>query len=289
MKSIWLTLAGMAALCGWGCSWASPTYIYTDAQGTPLAEADSGGTITVVFDHKPYGATAAGSAPDGIGYTGQVEDPDEHLIYMQARYDDPTTGRFLSLDPVTPSAGDPFSFNRYGYANNNPINHTDPDGRCVEDACIVEGGVTIGAGVVYVGTAALAAAGVCAAACEKIHNAIGDTAKSIYDHIVQESRSKPPAPLPEAKGRPHSIPDGKGGYTTYPDGEANNGKQYRPDGKPHGEVGRPNVKEWKPNPQNPNGGTGERIVRKPTPDEIPSTENQPQPPPPKSLPDPAKT
>ena len=39
-------------------------------------------------------------------------------------------GRFLSVDPVSPAPGNLFNFNRYGYTSNNPINHTDPDGRC---------------------------------------------------------------------------------------------------------------------------------------------------------------
>jgi RHS repeat-associated core domain len=51
-------------------------------------------------------------------------------VYMQARYYDPAVGRFLSVDPAGPTPGNPFSFNRYDYTDNNPINHTDPDGRC---------------------------------------------------------------------------------------------------------------------------------------------------------------
>ena len=46
-----------------------------------------------------------------------------------ARYYDPSTGRFLSVDPVGPSPGNTFNFNRYDYTSNNPINHIDPDGR----------------------------------------------------------------------------------------------------------------------------------------------------------------
>lgn len=51
---------------------------------------------------------------------------------MQARYYDPATGHFLSIDPVAPSAANTFNFNRYDYVGNNPINHIDPDGRCVD-------------------------------------------------------------------------------------------------------------------------------------------------------------
>jgi RHS repeat-associated protein len=108
------------------------TYIYTDPQGTPLAEADATGTITARFDYAPYGmaSTASGmaGAPNGPGYTGHVNDSDTGLVYMQARYYDPS-GRFLSPDPVEPTPGNLFSFNRYAYASNNPIINMDPDGR----------------------------------------------------------------------------------------------------------------------------------------------------------------
>ena len=105
------------------------TYIYTDQQGTPLAEANASGTITATFDYTPYGSLALGTAPNGPGYTGHVNDPDTGLVYMQARYYDPATGRFLSIDPVVPAAGNTFNFNRYDYTSNNPENHIDPDGK----------------------------------------------------------------------------------------------------------------------------------------------------------------
>lgn len=105
------------------------TYIYTDPQGTPIAEADEQGNITKTFDYRPYGQRALGQPPDGPGYTGHVNDPDTDLVYMQARYYDPEMGRFLSADPVGPKPGDLFGFNRYTYANNNPVVNIDPDGR----------------------------------------------------------------------------------------------------------------------------------------------------------------
>jgi len=106
------------------------TYVYTDPQGTPLAEADAAGNITATFDYAPYGSQALGSAPSGPGYTGHVNDPDTGLVYMQARYYDPQVGRFISTDPIGPAAGNPFNFNRFAYANNSPAVNIDPDGRC---------------------------------------------------------------------------------------------------------------------------------------------------------------
>lgn len=47
---------------------------------------------------------------------------------MQQRYYDPVVGRFYSNDPVG-FTGEPETFNRYSYANNNPYKYTDPDGR----------------------------------------------------------------------------------------------------------------------------------------------------------------
>lgn len=105
------------------------TYIYTDPQGTPLAEADANGNITKTYDYTPYGTTALGTPPSGPGYTGHVNDPETNLVYMQARYYDPVTGHFLSVDPIGVAPRNSYNFNRYGYAKNNPINFLDPDGR----------------------------------------------------------------------------------------------------------------------------------------------------------------
>ena len=105
------------------------TYVYTDAQGTPLAKADASGNVIATFDYAPYGAQALGTPPSGPGYTGHVNDPDTGLVYMQARYYDPVVGRFLSVDPVKVSPGNAFDFNRYAYANNNPNVYVDLDGR----------------------------------------------------------------------------------------------------------------------------------------------------------------
>lgn len=136
----WLALSllfvGTHALAQTG---GTVTYVYTDPQGTPLAEADARGNITATFEYTPYGTYAPqgtstpGPAPKGPGYTGHVNDPDTNLVYMQARYYDPATGHFLSTDPVKPSAGDAFNFNRYAYVNNNPIMGLDPTG--MEDEC----------------------------------------------------------------------------------------------------------------------------------------------------------
>lgn len=130
------------------------TYVYTDPQGTPLAEADVQGNIMARFEYTPYGNSVPGlESTDGPGYTGHVNDMDTGLVYMQARYYDPETARFLSIDPLTPKAGEVFNFNRFDYANNNPIRYTDPDGRCpwcVGAIVGTVGGIVIGGATSYV-------------------------------------------------------------------------------------------------------------------------------------------
>ena len=93
-------------------------------------------------------------------------DPNTGLIYLRARYYDPTTGQFLSVDPLVAETGQPYS-----YANDDPINETDPTGLwggfldlgCVGDAIgsgatwayghpvetlgLVAGGVSLATGV----------------------------------------------------------------------------------------------------------------------------------------------
>jgi murein DD-endopeptidase MepM/ murein hydrolase activator NlpD len=48
---------------------------------------------------------------------------------MQQRYYDPIAGRFLSVDPLVTDEKTGSHFNRYVYAQNNPLRYVDPDGR----------------------------------------------------------------------------------------------------------------------------------------------------------------
>jgi RHS repeat-associated protein len=50
-------------------------------------------------------------------------DPNNGLIYMRARWYDPGTGQFLSVDPLESQTQQ-----AYAYADDNPVNETDPTG-----------------------------------------------------------------------------------------------------------------------------------------------------------------
>lgn len=107
-------------------------YLYHDHLGSRVAMADSAAGIWWNEAYNPYGEKRIDPDrnKDNLGFAGHVQDDVTGLTYMQARYYDPVTGRFLSPDPVQFSPGAPQMFNRYSYVNNDPINLRDPDGRC---------------------------------------------------------------------------------------------------------------------------------------------------------------
>ncbi len=57
---------------------------------------------------------------------GHVSEDDNGLIYMRARYHEPSTGRFISEDPARDG------WNWYSYCSNDPANHIDKAGRVSE-------------------------------------------------------------------------------------------------------------------------------------------------------------
>ena len=102
--------------------------------GSAVAATDPNGALLWREHYTAYGEKMLEPAANDNhdGFTGHVSDEASGLTYMQARYYDPVIARFLSADPVgfVESGFNPQMFNRYSYALNDPVNLTDPDGRC---------------------------------------------------------------------------------------------------------------------------------------------------------------
>jgi RHS repeat-associated protein len=77
-----------------------------------------------------------------------MQDGASGLYYIFARYMDPETGRFISLDPQLGSLSAPQSMNRYVYCVNNPLGFVDPTGELPWVAIAAGIGAVVGV-VVY--------------------------------------------------------------------------------------------------------------------------------------------
>jgi RHS repeat-associated protein len=110
---------------------AGLSWLCADHHGTAEVAIDATTLTVTVRRHLPFGAPRGGvpaSWPDERGFVGGQVDPSVGLTHLGAREYDPTTGRFLSADPVS-DVNDPQQMNGYAYAENNPTSFSDPDGR----------------------------------------------------------------------------------------------------------------------------------------------------------------
>lgn len=111
-----------------------------DQIGSTCALLNGSGAVAGSYSYTPYGrATVAGTATTPLQYTGQYSDSESGLIYLRARYYDPVTALFLTVDPDVGATGTP-----YAYTRGNPLNLTDLNGLCwsfVQWACDAGGWV----------------------------------------------------------------------------------------------------------------------------------------------------
>jgi RHS repeat-associated protein len=109
----------------------------TNQQGTAVITLNNDAQNPAWQQYTPYGATRGAppaSWPDTNGFLGDPTDADTGLTIVGARQYDPSTGMFLSLDPLL-EIGSPQQLNGYTYAGDNPVTNADPSG-LMEDAMI---------------------------------------------------------------------------------------------------------------------------------------------------------
>jgi RHS repeat-associated protein len=108
-----------------------PQIFYYEADGlgsvTSLTTPTGSTAATYTYDSFGFLTASTGSATNWYRYTARQFDSDTALYYNRARYYDPTTGRFLSEDPVGFKGS---GTNFYAYVRNSPIDFTDPSGLC---------------------------------------------------------------------------------------------------------------------------------------------------------------
>lgn len=136
---------------------AKVAYLTNDHLGSPRINTDKTGNVTARHDYHPFGEEIATTQRiGGLGYaddtvrkqfTGYERDRETDLNFAKARYQIPSHGRFVTVDPyviqfemkrgrdadeqaemLLEYLADPRNHNRFVYALNNPLKHTDPTG-----------------------------------------------------------------------------------------------------------------------------------------------------------------
>ncbi|MEU8842976.1 polymorphic toxin-type HINT domain-containing protein [Streptomyces roseus] len=108
------------------------TYQSSDHHGTGGVQFNATDLAQVRRASDPFGndrgpQPAPGAWAGDKGFVGGTKEKATGFTLLGAREYDPTTGRFLSPDPLI-AAGDPQQWNAYAYSNNSPINQSDPSG-----------------------------------------------------------------------------------------------------------------------------------------------------------------
>jgi RHS repeat-associated protein len=105
-------------------------YFHTDHLGSTGLLTSGAGSVAGSWSYLPFGGTfkAEGTGGTDWRYTGQRQDEGSGLYYYNARYYDPTLGRFITPDTLIADPYNPQNLNRYSYVENNPVNFTDPTG-----------------------------------------------------------------------------------------------------------------------------------------------------------------
>ena len=107
---------------------AASYYLYDGGLSVrALTDEDGDITDTLVFDAFGNETGRTGTTDNSYGFQGEEKDA-TGLYYLRARYMDPSTGTFTSMDTYAGSLSDPVSLHKYLFANANPVMYSDPSG-----------------------------------------------------------------------------------------------------------------------------------------------------------------
>ena len=127
------------------------TYYYiTNLQGDVMKMVDAEGNVVASYEYDPYGkvlsATGTMATANPLRYRGYYYDSELEMYYLQSRYYDPNTGRFLNADDVSMlgASGTVLGYNLFAYCENNPANMADPTGHVGADVIGAAIGLVIG-------------------------------------------------------------------------------------------------------------------------------------------------
>jgi len=102
------------------------SFYEADGLGSVTSLSSSAGALAETHTRDSFGKQtgSTGSITNPFQYTGREFDTETSLYYYRARYYDPTSGRFISEDPLGWDVGP----NYYSYVDNSPLFLLDPSG-----------------------------------------------------------------------------------------------------------------------------------------------------------------
>lgn len=111
-------------------------YYLRNGQGDVVKLIDGNGTTVVQYTYYSWGQqlSCTGSLSTSLGanqpfrYRGYVYDTETGWYYLQSRYYNPTTCRFISADVYLSTGQGVLGNNAFAYCGNNPIARTDTEG-----------------------------------------------------------------------------------------------------------------------------------------------------------------
>lgn len=131
---VWLGSTPVAVFTPDPASAAHPPiayYIHADHLDTPRMVLDRNDKRRWRWMAEPFGTTAPEINPDGVGvfqlplrHPGQYADVESGLFYNWNRYFDPSTGRYVTSDPIGLAGG----INTYAYVDGDAVSYADPEG-----------------------------------------------------------------------------------------------------------------------------------------------------------------
>ncbi|MCH8478870.1 MAG: hypothetical protein LAT56_13135 [Wenzhouxiangella sp.] len=103
---------------------------HADGLGSIRALTDETGTRTDRYVYEAYGLLeySEGNTDNPFRYTGEQDDPTLGFYYLRARYYNPATGRFPTMDTYQGRIHEPQTLHKYLYVHADPVNNIDPSG-----------------------------------------------------------------------------------------------------------------------------------------------------------------
>ena len=109
----------------------------TDAEGTPIVnytyDAWGAMTVTPASQNVPNATIVNVAFLNHVTYRGYFYDYELGLYYLQSRYYDPETGRFISADSLLETGKSIVAANSFAYCENNAVIHEDRSGNFGEN------------------------------------------------------------------------------------------------------------------------------------------------------------